>query len=82
MSSNKEAKRKLILKYGEVCFIEELGIRSKEDIEKEKQIRYKGKKQLAICDQLTYHHIIERCKGRESYRRKRSIIKIHKSSMV
>lgn len=61
--SNKEAKRTLILKYGEVCFIEELGLRSKEDIEQERQKRYKGKKQLAICDQITYHHILEKCKG-------------------
>jgi hypothetical protein len=61
--SNKEAKRKLILKYGKICFIEELGIRSKEDIDKEKRIRYKGKKQRAICDEITYHHILEKCKG-------------------
>ena len=60
---NKQAKRKLILKYGEVCFIEELGIRSKEEIAKERRLRYTGKKQLAICDQITYHHIVERCKG-------------------
>lgn len=63
MSDNKSAKRKLILKYGNVCFIEELGIRSKEDIEKEKRLRYKGKKQLAIADEITYHHIVEKCKG-------------------
>lgn len=61
--SNREAKRLLILKYGEICFIEELGIRSKEDIDKERRIRYKGKKQREICDQLTYHHILEKCKG-------------------
>ena len=61
--SNREAKRTLILKYGEVCFIEELGLRSKEDIEQERRKKYKGKKQLAICDQITYHHILEKCKG-------------------
>ena len=61
--SNKEAKRKLILMCGEVCFIEELGLRSKEDIEKDRVMHYKGKKQLAICDQITYHHILEACKG-------------------
>jgi hypothetical protein len=63
MSSNKEAKRKLILKYGKKCFIEELEIRSLEDIEKERK-RYTSKKQRAIMDELTYHHIIERCKRR------------------
>lgn len=61
--SNKQAKKKLIEKYGEVCFIEELQIRTPEEIEKERKYRYKGKKQLAICDQLTYHHILEKCKG-------------------
>ena len=61
--SNKEAKRTLIQKYGEVCFIEELSLRTPEEINKERRIRYKGKKQRAICDQLTYHHILEKCKG-------------------
>lgn len=61
MSSNKDAKRKLILKYGKKCFIEELEIRTLEDIEKERK-KYTSKKQRAIMDELTYHHIIERCK--------------------
>ena len=63
MSSNKGAKRTLIMKYGKKCFIEELGIRSKKDIEAEKK-RYKSKKQRAIMDELTYHHILEKCKRR------------------
>ena len=65
MSSNKEAKRKLILKYGEVCFLEELKIRDKETVEKDIK-RYTSKKQQAIMDQLTYHHIVEKCRGRKS----------------
>ncbi len=68
MSSNKGAKRTLIMKYGKKCFIEELGIRSKEEIDQERK-RYKSKKQRAIMDELTYHHIIERCKRRKSNRR-------------
>ena len=44
MSSNKNAKRTLIIKYGKKCFIEELGIRTKEEIEEERK-RYKSKKQ-------------------------------------
>ncbi len=63
MSSNKGAKRTLIMKYGKKCFIEELEIRSKKDIEAEKK-RYKSKKQRTIMDELTYHHILEKCKRR------------------
>jgi hypothetical protein len=62
MSSNKRAKRKLINRYGEVCFIEELGIRSKATVKKELR-QYKGK-QRAVMDQLTFHHIVEKFKGR------------------
>lgn len=61
MSDNKAIKDKMIKKYGAKCFIEELHLRKPEDIEREK--RYYGKKQLAIMDQLTYHHIKEKCKG-------------------
>ena len=63
MSSNKGSKRTLIMKYGKKCFIEELGIRSKEEVEADRK-RYTSKKQRAIMDQLTYHHILEKCKGR------------------
>lgn len=66
MSKNKNVKRMLILKYGNICFIEELGLRTKEDIDKERKQRYKGDRQLAICDKITYHHILERCKGGKS----------------
>lgn len=62
MSSNKKAKRKLICRYGEVCFIEELGIRSKTTVQKELK-KYKGK-QREVLDQLTFHHIVEKFKGR------------------
>jgi len=79
--SNQKAKRKLILKFGEVCFLEELKIRDKEDVKKDIK-RYTSKKQQAIMDQLTYHHIVEKSKGRKSNRRKWSITKVYKSSMV
>ena len=81
MSSNKGAKRTLIMKYGKKCFIEELGIRSKEDIEEDKK-RYKGKKQKAIMDQLTYHHILEKCKRWKINRRKRCYSKKYQSYLV
>lgn len=61
MSSNQNAKRKLINKYGKVCFLEELGIRKKEEVQEEIK-KYKGK-QRKLLDELTYHHIVERCKG-------------------
>ena len=60
--SNKRKKEELIKIYGPKCFIEELGLREPTEIDKERK-RYKGKKQLKIMDELTYHHIIERCKG-------------------
>ena len=63
MSSNKGVKRTLIMKYGKKCFIEELGLRTPEEIEKDKR-RYTSKKQRVIMDELTYHHILEKCKGR------------------
>lgn len=81
MSSNKRAKRTLIMKYGKKCFIEELGIRSKEEVEADRK-RYTSKKQRAIMDELTYHHIIEKCKRWESNRRKWCYFKKYKSSMV
>ena len=54
----------MINKYGEKCFIEELHLRDKKDIEKE--FRLYGKKQRKIMDELTYHHIVEKCKGGET----------------
>lgn len=41
MSSNKSIREKMIKKYGAKCFIEELHLRTPEEIEKEK--RYYGK---------------------------------------
>ena len=69
------------MKYGKKCFIEELGIRSKEEVEAERK-RYTSKKQRAIMDQLTYHHIVEKCKRRKSNRRKRSFTKKHEPYLV
>lgn len=61
-SSNKRAKREIILRCGEKCFIEELGIRSQKEISADLR-RYRGKKQKKIMNELTYHHIVERFKG-------------------
>lgn len=81
MSSNKGAKRTLIMKYGKKCFIEELGIRSKEEV-KEDIKRYTSKKQRALMDELTYHHIVEKCKRWKINRRKRSYSKTYQSYLV
>lgn len=62
MSSNKHVKDKMIRIFGKKCFIEELHLRKKEDIEAEKR-KYTGKCQRCIMDQLTYHHILEKCRG-------------------
>ena len=62
MSSNKHVKDKMIKIFGKKCFIEELHLRKPEEIEQDKR-RYTGKCQRCIMDQLTYHHILERCKG-------------------
>lgn len=61
MSNNANVKKRMIVKYGRKCFIEELGIRSKEEVQKE--LRLYGKGQRRIMDILTYHHIIERFNG-------------------
>ena len=61
---NQKVRKEMINKYGEKCFIEELHLRDKKDIEKE--FRLYGKKQRKIMDELTYHHIVEKCKGGET----------------
>ena len=58
MSSNKSARKELERRYGEECFIEKLHLRK--DTEPRK---YTSKGQYRRMKQLTYHHILERCKG-------------------
>lgn len=58
MSSNKKAKEKLIQLYGAECFIEKLHLR------KDKDRKYTSKGQYKRMKQLTYHHILEKSKGR------------------
>ena len=57
MSSNKNAKEKLIRLYGAECFIDKLKLRPERDR------RYTGKGQMKKMQQLTYHHIQEKSKG-------------------
>ena len=59
--NNKSIKDAMIKKYGRKCFIEELGLRTKEEIERDLE-RYKKSKHKELC-MLTYHHIRERCRG-------------------
>lgn len=65
MSANKSTKNKLMMKFGKVCFIEELGLRTKEEIQAEMK-QYKSKGQRKRMDELTYHHIIAKCNGGET----------------
>lgn len=53
---NKRAKQDLIRLYGKECFIEKLHLRP--DTER----KYTGKAQYHRMKQLTYHHILEKCK--------------------
>lgn len=69
MSSNKSAKEKLIALYGPECFIDKLHLRP------DKERRYTGKKQYERMKQLTYHHIVEKCKGGKATIENRSITK-------
>ena len=59
--NNKSIKDKMIKKYGKKCFIEELGLRTKEEIEQD-LLKYKKSKRKEL-QMLTFHHIRERCKG-------------------
>ena len=59
--NNKSIKDAMVKKYGRKCFIEELGLRTKEEIEKD-LLKYKKSKRKELC-MLTYHHIRERCRG-------------------
>lgn len=61
MGTNKAIKDVMLKKYGKKCFIEELGLRTKEEIEAD-LARYKSSKRKELC-MLTFHHIKERCKG-------------------
>ena len=68
MSSNKSAKEKLIALYGEECFIDKLHLRP--DTER----RYTSQGQYKRMKQLTYHHIVEKCKGGKATIENRSFI--------
>ena len=59
--NNKSVKDAMIKKYGKKCFIEELGLRTKEEIERD-LAKYKKSKRKELC-MLTFHHIRERCRG-------------------
>lgn len=65
MSANKSTKNKLMMKFGKVCFIEELGLRTKAEIQADIR-QYKSKGQRRRMDELTYHHIIAKCNGGET----------------
>lgn len=58
MSSNKKVRKKLEKLYGKECFIEKLHLRK--DTEPR---RYTSKGQKKKMKQLTFHHILERCKN-------------------
>ena len=59
--SNRAIKEKMIRKYGRKCFIEELGLRSPEEVEADLK-KYKKNKRAELMS-LTFHHIRERRLG-------------------
>lgn len=76
MSSNKNAKEKLIQLYGAECFIDKLHLR------KDTERKYTGKGQMKRMKQLTYHHILEKSKGGRATVENRCFVKCRKSRMV
>lgn len=62
-NSNKKAKEEMIRLYGAECFIDRLHLRPEESRQYSgKQLAYMRKHQQQL-KRLTYHHIVERCKG-------------------
>lgn len=76
MSSNKNAKQKLIELYGAEDFIDKLHLRE------EKDKHYTGQGQMKRMQQLSYHHILEKSKGRKSHSREWCVAFGRKSPMV
>lgn len=74
MSANKSTKNKLIMKFGKKCFIEELGLRTKEEVQADIR-QYKSKGQRKRMDELTYHHIIAKCNGGETTEQNGAILR-------
>lgn len=62
--NNKSIKDRMIRKYGRKCFIEELGLRSPEEIAADLK-KYKKNKRAELMA-LTFHHIKERRVGGEA----------------
>lgn len=63
-SNNKAVKDRMLKKYGRKCFIEELGLRTKEEVEVDLR-KYKKSKRRELMS-LTFHHIRERRYGGEA----------------
>lgn len=62
--NNKTVKDKMLKKYGKKCFIEELGLRTKEEIEQD--LKKYNSKTRKVMMALTFHHIKERRDGNEA----------------
>lgn len=66
--SNREAKEELIRLYGAQCFIDRLHLRPDSTrVYTGKQLDYMRKHQQQL-KRLTYHHIVERCRGGKATR--------------
>lgn len=74
MSANKSQKNRLMMKFGKKCFIEELGLRTKEEVQADIR-QYKSKGQRKRMDELTYHHIIAKCNGGETTEQNGAILR-------
>lgn len=62
MSGNRTVRREMIKIFGSECFIEKLHLRPKTNLEEDRK-KYIARGQIKLMDQLTYHHILEKCKG-------------------
>ena len=73
--SNKRIKQKMIKIFGAECFIDKLKLR------KDKQ-QYTGKSQYQKMKQLTYHHIVPKCKGGKATIENGALLSVRQSYLV
>ena len=81
-SSNKKAKEEMIRLYGAECFIDRLHLRPESSkVYTGKQADYMRKHQQQL-KRLTYHHIVERCKGGKATIENGALLSERKSQVV
>ena len=81
-NSNKKAKEEMIRLYGAECFIDRLHLRPElSKVYTGKQADYMRKHQQQL-KRLTYHHIVERCKGGKATIENGALLSERKLQMV